>query len=538
MKKSISLLLAIIMLFSVVSVSAFAATIATPKATSSNDVGGIKVYWNKVDDAVKYNVYRRVGGSSSWVLAGTTTGTQIIDSDVANGKYYVYSVRAYNAQGSYSAYNQNMTYTTKCVATPKLTSLVNDTNGLKLTWSAVSGATYRVYRRGAGSTTWTYLGTTSSTTYTDSKATSGKYWRYTVRAVSSGYYSGFDTNGLYTMRLANPFSIKASQVPGGISITWAKINGATGYRVYRRGAGQNSWTYLGATTGNSVKDTTIEYGENYYRYTVRATRGNIYSGFYSEGSVVKSSKLSVVYSGEIGEINGKVYAIRCIGKHINNNCTCGGYSQGNDTKNIIPVLPTSLKKDNEEFTSFCYYNGYVYYAVEEVTFSPYYISTNRVYRCTPDWKNKQLLAETVYDDNHEYGTDIFVSYMFFIYHNRLYFNNYGYNLSLATGEYSVNNAGLPGYNLDEGDVYCYDTMEFFCFYRESKIKMRNGYSSPYETLVNCDKSETLRLSGGYANGWLYYSKATLTGDLQLRKVNIKTKQDVLYTNEKVMVEHT
>ncbi|MBO5896082.1 MAG: hypothetical protein J6Q83_02165, partial [Clostridia bacterium] len=73
MKKSISLLLTIIMLFSVVSVSAFAANVATPKATSSNDVGGIKVYWNKVDSAVKYNVYRRVGGSSSWVLVGTTT---------------------------------------------------------------------------------------------------------------------------------------------------------------------------------------------------------------------------------------------------------------------------------------------------------------------------------------------------------------------------------------------------------------------------------------------------------------------------------
>ncbi len=285
MKKSISIFLAIIMLFSVVSVGTLAASITTPKATASNDVGGIKVYWNKVDNAVKYNVYRRAGGTNSWILAGTTTDTKIIDTSVSNGTYYAYSVRAYDVKGSYSAYNSKMTYTTKCVATPKLTSLVNDTNGLKLTWGAVSGASYRVYRRGAGSTSWTYLGTTNSTTFTDSKATSGKYWRYTVRAVSSGYYSGFDTNGLYTIRLANPYSIKASQAQGGVSVTWAKINGATGYRVYRRGAGQTSWSYIGATTGNTFKDTKVTAGQ-YYRYTVRATRGNVYSGFNTNGSVV------------------------------------------------------------------------------------------------------------------------------------------------------------------------------------------------------------------------------------------------------------
>ena len=286
MKKSLSIILAIIMLFSVVNVSVFAASIATPKTTASNDVGGIKVYWSAISGAKKYNVYRRAGGSSTWVLAGTTTGTQIIDKGVSNGKYYAYSVRAYNSQGAYSAYNQKMTYTTKCVATPKLTSLVNDTNGLKLTWSAVSGASYRVYRRGAGSTTWTYLGTVSGTTYTDSKASNGAYWRFTVRAISSGYYSGFDTNGLYTIRLATPSSLKASHTRKGIDITWAKVNGATGYRVYRRGAGQTTWTYLGATTDTFFRDGNVTINQ-YYRYTIRATRGSIYSGFSTSGIVIQ-----------------------------------------------------------------------------------------------------------------------------------------------------------------------------------------------------------------------------------------------------------
>ena len=276
------------MLFGVVSVGVSAVSIATPQTIASNDVGGIKVYWNAVSGAVKYNVYRRVAGSSNWVYVGTTTGTLLVDKGVSNGKYYAYSVRAYDSNNQYSAYDSGLTYVVKCVGTPKLTSLTNDTNGLKLMWGAVSGANYRVYRRGAGSTTWTYLGTTSSTTFTDKTAVSGKYWRYTVIAVSSGYYSGFDTNGLFTMRLANPYSIKTSLEMNCVNVTWAKINGATGYKVYRRGAGENSWRYLGATTTNYFKDTSVS-NNTYYRYTVRATNGNYMSWFYSEGSLICTS---------------------------------------------------------------------------------------------------------------------------------------------------------------------------------------------------------------------------------------------------------
>ncbi len=291
MKKLLSLLLAIVMLFSVVNVSVFAASIATPKTTSSNAVGGINVYWSKIDKAVKYNVYRRQGGSNSWVLVGTTTSTSLLDKDVSNGKYYAYSVRAYDSQGSYSAYNKNMTYTTKCVFTPILKILENDTKGLKLTWEAVPGASYRVYRRGAGTSIWTYLGTTNGTTYTDGKAVSGKYWRYTVRAVSSGYYSGFDTNGRYTMRLANPYSIKAKQDPeyDDINITWAKINGATRYLVYRRSAGQTNWMCIGETDENNYADSTVLPGQ-YYRYTVRAIRKNNWGALSTTGAVIKTRK--------------------------------------------------------------------------------------------------------------------------------------------------------------------------------------------------------------------------------------------------------
>ena len=492
--------------------------LATPKATSSNDVGGIKVYWNKVNGAVKYNVYRRVGGSNSWVLVGTTTGTLLIDKGVSHGKYYAYSVRAYNSQGSYSAYNKNMTYTTKCVTPPKLTSLVNDTNGLKLTWGVVSGASYRVYRRGAGSTSWTYLGTTNSTTFTDSKASSGAYWRYTVRAVSSGYYSGFDTNGLYSMRLANPYSIKASQVQGGVNVTWAKINGATGYRVYRRGVGQNAWTYLGAATTNSFKDTTIAYGENYYRYTVRATRGNIYSGFYTDGAVVKASKVRATFSSEIGAVNGTVYSARHIGHKKDSDGTWGKTANSK-----IPVLPVYKPNKNLLVASFCYYDGYIYYTLSQDCSGGFDVW---LYRCNLDFTNTKLLAfSDGSDDDWENDFDRY----FYIYENKLYLGwsnsseTFCINLSTLnmTKEKSVDFYSI--YNVDKNNVSEFGQLEIY----NDNVFYSDDFGEANIYLIKNSKRQLImqkaELDGGYVNGCIYYSRYNYNnGNGQLWRKNLST----------------
>ena len=101
MKRALSITLAVIMLMGILNIGVFAADIETPTVTASNAVsGGINVYWTAVEGAVKYNVYRRIGGSSSWILVGSTDGkTNLIDPRVEGGKFYVYSVRAYEESG-------------------------------------------------------------------------------------------------------------------------------------------------------------------------------------------------------------------------------------------------------------------------------------------------------------------------------------------------------------------------------------------------------------------------------------------------------
>ncbi len=263
----------------------------TPKVATTNELNGIKITWNAVEDAVKYEVYRRQAGQKKWTLLDTTTSTAITDTKVTSGIYYCYSIRAYNKIGQYSDYIAANAQNRKYMATPKLTGISNATNGLCIKWNAVNGngrMEYRVYRRGAGSTSWTYLGTTTSTTWIDSgvKNASGGYYRYTVRAVQgtngSGWYSAFDTNGLYLKRLANPALKSAVSSSAGITVKWGAVSGTTGYYVYRKTA-NSGWVRIasvGGTNNTTYLDKTARKGVT-YTYTVRAVYGATTSAYNS-----------------------------------------------------------------------------------------------------------------------------------------------------------------------------------------------------------------------------------------------------------------
>ena len=212
-----------------------------------------------------------------------------------SGNYYRYTVRAsYDGKDSsgkdyliYSGFDTEGLFL-KYVATPKLISISNATGGLQIKWTAVAGAgkdpvKYNVYRRGAGSTSWSYLGSTTGTTWTDGgvKNANGGYYRYTVRAID-GWYSAFDANGLFLKRLANPTLTGVVSSKSGITVKWGAIKGTTGYYVYRKTA-SSGWTRVGVVNGTNnttYLDKTAKKGVT-YTYTVRAVSGSTTSYFNS-----------------------------------------------------------------------------------------------------------------------------------------------------------------------------------------------------------------------------------------------------------------
>lgn len=250
-----------------------------------NTVGGIQVTWTAYPGAV-CQVYRRAAGQSEWEYLGEAPGSgyYVEDTDVNNTTYYRYAVLA--RKGNYiSGVDMAKTALVKCVETPSLTGISNAASGIYIKWNAVAGATgYRVYRRGAGQTTWTYLGTTKNLWYVDNavKNSNGNYYRYTVRAVSYNTFSGFDTNGLYIKRLANPALTSAKSSSAGITVKWNAITGSTGYNVYRKTA-TSGWVRVGTTSGvknTTFLDKTAQKGVT-YTYTVRACSGYTLSSYNS-----------------------------------------------------------------------------------------------------------------------------------------------------------------------------------------------------------------------------------------------------------------
>ena len=270
-------------------VGAVSSNLATPKISKTENVNnGVKISWNKVNKAEVYRVYYK--GSKGWTRLADTTSTSYTDSKVASGKTYTYTVRCLNKSknkftSGYDSKGAKATF----IAAPKISKTENVNGGVKISWGKSNGAEqYRVYYKGRKG--WTRLADTTSTSYTDSKVTSGKTYTYTVRCLNKSknkFTSGYDSKGAKATFIATPKISKTENVNGGVKISWNKSNGTEQYRVYYKGS--KGWTRMVDTTSTSYIDKDVSSGKN-YTYTVRCINSSatkFTSGYDSKGKSVK-----------------------------------------------------------------------------------------------------------------------------------------------------------------------------------------------------------------------------------------------------------
>ena len=184
------------------------------------------------------------------------------------------------------------------LATPKLGKVVSaGYNALKLNWSKVNGADgYRVYVKVNGQ--WKALGNTKSTTYVHKKLETGKSYTYTVKSYkntkSGTVWSSYDKKGITgKAALSAPSLRKAKRTSAKkATLSWKKVNGASGYVVYRK-TNNGRWQIVKKITKRNITsftDKKLSKGKK-YTYTVRAYRTvgkkNIYSGYNKKGLKVK-----------------------------------------------------------------------------------------------------------------------------------------------------------------------------------------------------------------------------------------------------------
>lgn len=232
--------------------------------------------------------------SRKCIHCGNKTDVRVIPATGHTEKWMTIERPTYNSPGyeecicavCFESINNRRIPQLKCKA-PTITSISNQCDGVLIKWDVPEGADrYRIYRRGAGEKYWTYIASTTFTYYTDKKATNNAYWRYTVRAVNEGGYGDYN-DGKYIKFVSTPKLTSISNETKGISIKWQNVQGATDYRIYRRGAGEGYWTYLTTVSGVSYIDASVKNNSSkYYRYTVRAVNG-YFSGFDADGLVIR-----------------------------------------------------------------------------------------------------------------------------------------------------------------------------------------------------------------------------------------------------------
>ena len=260
---------------------------ASPKVTVSNKTSAITVSWDKISGAKSYYVYRKGPGEDSWKKVSTVTKNIYTDKNVKNGKYYRYTVKAYNGD-IFSGYNTDG-WKIKRLSAPELKSIKNDKTGVTIKWGKVTGASkYIVMRKVKGSSKWEEITTTKSTSFTDKTAKAGKIYTYTVKAGYSDYRSIYIADGLKIKRLSRPSLVSVKSAKKGITFKWKDVTGASGYYVYRK-TGSGKWEEIAKVTGastNSYVDKTAKKGKTYY-YSIRAYSGSYKSAYNTSGLKIK-----------------------------------------------------------------------------------------------------------------------------------------------------------------------------------------------------------------------------------------------------------
>ena len=273
---------------------------------ASNITSGVQVKWSQVTGATGYIVYRKGAGKGWGRIADIKSGSTVsyTDTTAASGTTYTYTVRAYNKD---TMSDWNSTKSLMRISDTTVTGASNITSGVQVKWSQVTGATgYIVYRKGAGKG-WGRIAdikSGSTVSYTDTTAASGTTYTYTVRAYN-GSTMGDWHSAKSLMRLSDTTVSGASNITYGVQVKWSRVTGATGYIVYRKGAGKGWGRIADIKSGSTVSytDTTAASGTT-YTYTVRAYNGSTMGDWHSAKSVKRLSDPKLTSASKVsGGIN-------------------------------------------------------------------------------------------------------------------------------------------------------------------------------------------------------------------------------------------
>lgn len=232
--------------------------------------------WTGVEDAVKYNVYRKATVASSIELLGETASTVFTDTGADVGLEYLYSVTAIDITGFESVASNALSVSmidpnvAKAAIPAGLALASIHKNDISFTWDAVEHARmYNIYRAKEVDGTYTLIGKSSAATYTDNTVLTTIPYYYKVASVNEGGISelsdALGTPAITTLVRGMEYldrSPVAIKTEAGNYIGWRMLGldpDEIGFNVYRDGVKLNDTLIVASTnyTDTAGTDTSV-----------------------------------------------------------------------------------------------------------------------------------------------------------------------------------------------------------------------------------------------------------------------------------------
>lgn len=276
----------------------------------------VSVKWNKAENATNYKIeYRKAGKNYKFKTLKTIKGTgATVPKLSANTLYYI-KVTPFATKDNKTYYGSN--------AIIKVATATTSINGLKVTnngkaisirWNRNKNATgYKVYRLNSKKKyvqVKTIKGN-KKTAFKDTKVKSSKIYYYKVKAYRT--YNGYGTVlSDYSKQVFSPCGLYATTVrtksfSGKITVSWSKVSGASGYKVYQSKSKNKGYKCVAKTTKRSYITKKLIKNKTYY-FKVQPYKS--YKGKEINPTAKPKVKSQKVISSNSGSSSGHGPAIR------------------------------------------------------------------------------------------------------------------------------------------------------------------------------------------------------------------------------------
>jgi fibronectin type 3 domain-containing protein len=259
--------------------------IRSANTTSSS----LQIVWDASLNATSYKLYRSTSSSGTFTVVYSGSATEYTNTGLSSGTTYYYKATAVNSAGE-SNYTSTVSGTTSgssgggatTPGTPTgVTATAQSSSSIRVSWSAVSGATsYKVYYEiGSSPTKNLASGTVTGTSYTHTGLTASTTYYYYIKAVNSAGESDYSFLAVATTsgsssstptKLATPTNLQEYSGDSFVQISWTEVSLAYTYKVYRSTSANGTYSEITVSIGTSgstviATDSSPRTGTSYYK---------------------------------------------------------------------------------------------------------------------------------------------------------------------------------------------------------------------------------------------------------------------------------